>query len=291
MKSLTVKANAKINTYLDIQSIRPDNYHNILSVMQSVTLCDVITIEYENVKEKNIYITCSDNTVPTNEKNTAYKAAMYFPCTGNIKIHIEKKIPHEAGLGGGSADAAAVLAGLNALSGLNLSEKELIDIGFLIGADVPFCISGGAKLIQGIGEVTDEMPLMCNLPMVIAMWGEGMSTPQAYKALDEKFDNFSGYSPRIHNLELLKNNDLNVWKQGMYNIFEEVVLHARPLVGTLKQKMIESGSLASMMSGSGASVFGIFNNKSDAEEAAENLRTMGADVNICFPTSEPYVFC
>ncbi len=279
MKVLQRNAYAKINLFLDIESKRADGYHNIISVMQSVSLCDTVTVEYCESADKSIKITCDDPTIPLGEKNIAYKAANLFLDSGKVKIHISKRIPAAAGLAGGSTDAAAVLTLLNELTGNNKSTDELLSIGAKIGADVPFCIAGGTKLTLGIGEkLTDFKPLP-SCYIVISKMGDGVSTPEAYSMLDRLFDNFENYSPRKDLLDLLGENDA----RGMFNIFESAVIPCRPAVQTIKDTLTEYGAEFAMMSGSGPSVFGIFSSKEKASAAREALVDIGAIAHLCEP--------
>ena len=278
---------AKINLFLDIESIRSDGYHNILSLMQSVTLCDTVTVEFKEAESKSIRVHCNDSSIPCNEKNLAYKAANIYPfCNGEIDIIIEKRIPMSAGLAGGSADAAATLIALNELSSTPISLDELKVLGNKLGADVPFCIETGACVAKGTGDILESAPIMPDFPIVIAKLGEGMSTPEAYRALDEKYDHFVNYSAKTQNLDVLiakDNSDLNKYTDSFFNIFEDVVEPIRPNVTLLKAEMIKNGALAAMMSGSGTSVFGVFKNEADAKRTLSSLASLGADAHLCYP--------
>ncbi len=279
MKILQKDAYAKINLFLDIESKRVDGYHNIISVMQSVSLCDTVTVEYSESAEKSIEISCDDPSIPLGEKNIAYKAANLFLDSGKVKIHIEKRIPAAAGLAGGSTDAAAVLTLLNQLTGNKKSADELLSIGAKIGADVPFCISGGTKLTRGIGEKLTDFKPLSDCYIVISKMGDGVSTPKAYSMLDSMFDNFENYRPRRDFLALLEEENL----RGMFNIFESAVIPERPAVQKIKDTMLRYGAEHSMMSGSGPSVFGIFSSKEKATDACVALTGMGAVAYLCEP--------
>ena len=285
---VSVKAYAKINLFLDITSLRADKYHNIVSFMQSVGLHDIVTVEYLPSDAKSISISCSVADVPTDRSNIAYRAAELFPInSGNISIHIQKNIPMSAGLAGGSTDAAAVLVALNRLLGDKLSKHELKKIGSALGADIPFCIEGGACIAQGIGEELVATTSMPRLPLVVAKLGEGMSTPLAYKTLDEKYNNFTCYSPKLKMLDILTKTESSPspheYCEGFYNIFEDVVENARPDVTKVKNIMIQSGAIRAMMSGSGTSVFGIFEREENAKVAVSELKNIGADAHLCYP--------
>ena len=285
-----VKGFAKINLHLDVTDIRNDEYHNIQSVMQTVSLCDIIDIEI--TQENDIVIECDQTGVPLDERNIAYKAAKLFFDKANInsgvKITIKKNIPMAAGLAGGSADGAAVLVGLNELFDAILSDSDIYALGAALGADVPFCISCGCCYTEGIGEkLTDIDPLLPETVLVIACGGEGVSTPMAYGMLDSKYNKFVDYIPRgCDELKsTLKLGGSDFYKY-IFNIFEEPVSSVRAAVGLAKKIMLDNGACASMMSGSGPSVFGIFGDITDAERAVESLKAQGYFAVVAFPTGK-----
>lgn len=284
---ITVPAYAKINLFLDIVSVREDKYHNIISLMQSVSLHDMITVELTESDEKSICISANRNDLPIDKDNIVYKAADLFPVNGKISINIEKHIPISAGLAGGSTDAAATLIALNELTGNRYTNNELKQMGALLGADVPFCINRGAALVEGIGERMTPVDSMPKLPIVIARIGEGMSTPLAYRLLDERFNSFNNHIPDTKRLNLLLDKetaqDPYTYCQGLFNIFESVVEERRTGVSQAKSIMKKFGAIEAMMSGSGTSVFGIFNNEEDAKLAVKKLLCNGADAHFCYP--------
>ena len=286
--TVTIPAYAKINLFLDICSIRNDGYHNILSIMQAVSLHDRVSVELLPKEKKQIEVFCDHSSIPSDKSNLAYKAADRFPIeSGHIRIKIEKSIPFSAGLGGGSADAAATLMALNQLTGNKLSVTELCSIGAKIGADVPFCIKGGACRVEGIGDILTPCQTMPSFPIVIAKKGDGMSTPEAYGALDAKYDRFASYTPHYEQFNVLNSPDdrqsIEHYCMGLYNIFESTVEPARPTVTVLKEALKTAGATAAMMSGSGTSVFGIFKNENDAQNAVRILKEQGADAHLCYP--------
>ena len=287
---ISVNAYAKINLFLDIDSLRADGYHNIISHMQSVTLHDTVIVEREESDEKEISVVCDNLDLPCDKSNLVYKAADIFPCNiGKVKIEITKRIPMSAGLAGGSADAAATLVALNILMGNPLSKEELKALGARLGADVPFCIEKGACIARGVGEILEETTPMPHYPIVIARMGEGMSTPYAYKALDQKHDKFINYTPHTEQLNVIASDDdktIEEYAKGLFNIFEGVVEEERPCVTELKALLLNNGAVASMMSGSGTSVFGIFKNEDDAKRAVNVAREKGAFAAICYPYKE-----
>ena len=288
---IKIFAYAKINLFLDIRGKRADGYHDIVSVMQTVDWHDILYID--EISGRNIEFHCAETEIPTDERNTVYKAAkLFLNQTGiqkGIKIELQKHIPHEAGMAGGSADAAATLRGLNSLFGNPLPNDELLSLGLKIGADVPFCMTGGTKLVEGIGEHIKEFPSLPSLPLVCAKRGRGVSTPAAYRALDDAYCNFLDYSPNVNKLELLRNGfqSGSVNPKGMYNIFESVVEPDYPSVPEIKEEMIKGNALTTLMSGSGPSVFGVFENLADAEKTAKALEASGTVCRVCFPISDP----
>lgn len=287
---VSVNAYAKINLFLDIESLRADGYHNIISHMQSITLHDTVVVEREASAEREITVLCDNSALACDSSNLAYKAADIFPADiGKVKVEIQKRIPMSAGLAGGSADAAATLIAINNLLGNPLSCEELKKLGAKLGADVPFCIEKGACIARGVGEILEKTQPMPNYPIVIARMGEGMSTPYAYKALDIKYDRFENYKPHNEQLSILtdgKDRSVEEYSKGLFNIFEGVVEAERPDVTSLKELLVENGAVASMMSGSGTSVFGIFKTEEVARGAVERAISAGAFADICYPYLE-----
>ncbi len=297
MITLTLSAPAKINLFLDIKRRRPNGYHTISGVMQSVSLCDTVTLTLTPVACDGLpetTLTCSNPNIPTDDRNLAIKALEAFKKeTGkwfyNMHIHIEKNIPAAAGMAGGSTNAAAVLKGLNQLMDNPLTQEELCRLGLTLGADVPFCIMGGAQITEGVGEILTPCAPLPPCHLVIACAGEGVSTPAAYKTLDEMYGNFDGsvYTPKSDvlaaQLEALKNGDLHGAGRYAYNIFESAVLPTHSKAGHIKNTLSEAGAIFAMMSGSGPSVFGVFDDETAAQAAAEVLRKQGIPAWVCEP--------
>ena len=285
-------AYAKINLFLAVEGIREDGYHNILSVMQTVSWADKITLQ--KTGRCDIHLTCTEPSIPTNHVNTAYRAAQLFlsclEASMGLHIHIEKNIPSAAGLAGGSADAAAVLLGLNEMTHYPFSSARLLKMGAEIGADVPFCMVGGTKITRGIGDIIEAFPSMPDCHLVCAKLGEGVSTPEAYRAIDEKNDFFKNASIKYGRLDSLRdgfeNNDLSHLASGIFNVFEETIERMRPNITCVKETLTKSGARATMMSGSGPSVFGVFMSLEQAEHACAALREMGARCSVCTPVAE-----
>ena len=283
--TITVPAYAKINLFLDIHSMRENGYHNIISLMQSVSLHDDVTVSFTPSDNKTISVFSNNSSIPCDKSNLAYKAADIFPAIGEIKIQIVKNIPISAGLAGGSTDAAATLTALNSMTGNPLSIDQLCMLGAKLGADVPFCIKKTACLAEGIGEILTSVNSMPRYPLVIAKKGAGMSTPEAYKALDNKFNRFSDYTPNFEKLNILINkiHTLKELCSGLYNIFETVVEPERPFVTEIKEIMLANRAAGAMMSGSGTSAFGIFESEIDAIAAQKALLEYGAEAHVCYP--------
>lgn len=289
------RANAKINLYLNVVGKRENGYHDIVSVMQTVSLCDLITLDFYPTSHTSVTLTASGNgEMPTDCRNLAWRAAeRYLASTGlcgEVRISIEKHIPMAAGLAGGSADAAAVLRGLNRLCGNRLSTKALCEVGASLGADIPFCIIGGGALVEGIGERLESTASMPDTPLVVACMGEGVSTPWAYGKLDGRYQNFANAlqdDPRpMRILRAMEQPEILTACADFYNIFEEVVPTVQPHVERLKNAMLEHGAVRAMMSGSGPSVFGVFRSRHEAEKTADALQKMGAAAFACHPCSQ-----
>ncbi len=279
--TLSVKAFAKINLFLDIEARRDDGYHDILSVMQSIDLCDDITLEKI---ERGIEL--SNDIGIEKERDLAYRAAAAFfgavGARGGVRISVDKRIPMGAGLAGGSADAAAVLRGLNSLYGDPLSKKELAELGLTLGSDVPFCVIGGTKITRGRGEKMTDMPAMPDCPMVVAIGDDHVSTPAQFAELDRRFDNFVSYRPKsecVDGLFEAFSNESAAIEKYLYNIFE-ITGRFSP---EIKEIMTSCGARGTLMSGSGSSVFGIFRNDADAAEAADKLTESGYRAFMCRP--------
>lgn len=280
--TVEMKAYAKINLYLDVTGRRTDGYHNIKSVMQAISLCDLVTVSIDENAPAVITLSCDNENVPCNEKNLAYRAAdRFYDVLGKRKathISIEKNIPMEAGLAGGSTDAAAVLVALNRIFDRPFSIEQLCAIGKKLGADVPFCILGGSAEVSGIGDVLTPLSDIHPLCLVVAKHDAGVSTPAAYGLLDEIFHNFTGEyangtceNGRFASLLAELRTGSTVPVKSVYNVFEKVILPRHKEAAELKEFFLSSGAEAAMMSGSGPSVFGIFRDAQSAECVAARL--------------------
>ncbi|MDE5577150.1 MAG: 4-(cytidine 5'-diphospho)-2-C-methyl-D-erythritol kinase [Oscillospiraceae bacterium] len=280
MNSITVPAYAKINLTLDVTGKRQDGYHTLDSVMQSISLCD--TVEISANSSGLITVDCTDKSVPcgeTAERNIAYKAAAAFYSYAGISdigihISIEKHIPSEAGLGGGSSDGAAVIVGMNMLYGTSLSDKQLCEIGLRVGADVPFCIVGGTKLCRGIGEDISPAPPLEDCFIVIGKGSSGISTKKAYEKIDS-------LPPSARLNSGLYDGSLSSLAKAGGNIFERVTDNSD--VSEIKRINTECGASYSAMSGSGSAVFGLYRVCTDAEKCLSLLREKDFFAEICTP--------
>lgn len=286
-----IQAYAKINLYLDIKSKRNDGYHNVETVMQSVSLCDSISVTLTDDGE--FFVQCDVADVPTGDKNIAVRAARLFleraSLENGVSIKIEKHIPMAAGLAGGSTDAAAVLVALNRLCDNLFSYEELCEMASMLGSDVAFCISGGCSYSEGRGEVlTSLLPIPSDTVFVIACGGEGVSTPWAYELMDRAYNDFEAYKPRgVERFKTaLSSDEPKNFSNEIFNIFEEPVMAARPQVSKMKGLMLKNGARVTMMSGSGPSVFGIFDNYKHAEDARAALEGCGYFACVCKPTAK-----
>lgn len=277
-----VNAYAKINLMLDILSRLENGYHDLFMIMQSVGICD--TVKVSESENNGIIILCDVPGIPTDEKNIAHKAATaFFSYTGienkGITIEIEKRIPHAAGLAGGSADAAAVIIALNKLYKTDLKEKDIIAIGSKVGADVPFCALGGTMLAQYTGTVLSHLPDLSEKQIIIVKPEQDVSTGKAYAAFDT--------AERVRHLDtkgmLLAciNDDWKSICERVGNVFEQFIEVADRAV--IKSIMRKYNCLCCCMSGSGPSIFGIFDDKDTAEKCLEELKKDYKNAYLCLP--------
>ena len=281
---IEIKAYAKINLYLDVIGKRPNGYHDLVTVMQSVSLFDTLSLERsgEGVRLN------TGGVLPADDSNLICRAAKaYFERSAapfGVGITLKKNIPMQAGMGGGSADAAATLRGLNLLDGNRFTDEELCELSAGIGADVPFCLMGGTRLCGGIGEVMEPVPNAMQGTLVVAIGGEGVSTPAAFAELDRCYDDFrtSERATRPQALlDAMARGDSDGAVPYFKNLFEEVIEPIRPAVGRIKRLLREHGAKAAMMSGSGPSVWGLFASRNDAERAKEALLAAGDRAFVC----------
>lgn len=266
MNRLTARAFAKLNLYLDITGRRADGYHLLETVMRSISLHDIVTVVLK--PGSGISVECRREDVPADRRNTAYRAAeLFLQQTGNsvrVDISIEKHIPSGAGLGGGSADAAAVLVCMNTAFGEPLSADEMRDIAAQVGADVPFCLVGGTKLCRGIGEVISDIPGdMSEKYYLVVKPEHSCPTGEAYRSYDQS-------PPAVHGgLERLCRALSGDFAPEMYNVFQQ--LYADERINSLCSLLTECGARGAVLTGSGSAVFGVFEDCNAAKAAAAKL--------------------
>ncbi len=276
--SVTVKAPAKINLVLDVVGRRDDGYHLLQTVFQTVDWYDTVTVDFADT-----ITVCCGGGAPQDASNTAYRAATLFleytKRNEGYGITIEKQIPMQAGLAGGSADAAGTLLALNRLTGADLSLDELCKLGAMIGADVPFCIRGGTALGTGTGVDLQPLPAFDSGYFVIVKPSGGVSTPEAYRLVDTKPDLFHPSARAF--CEALQNGDKEAMAASIGNSFEDAL--ALPECLAARDILLENGAAAACMSGSGSAVFGWFWSRDVADNCADNMTGHYAQVCVCRP--------
>lgn len=272
MRVIRLKAYAKINLGLDVLRKREDGYHEVKMVMQTIDMFD--GVELGKVRKPGIFVQTNLKYLPVNQDNLVYKAARLFmdeyKLTGGIEINLKKYIPVAAGMAGGSSDAAAVLYGMNKLYETGLSLEELMKLGVKIGADVPFCIMRGTALAEGIGEKLTKLPVAPNCHVLIAKPPFSVSTKWVYSNL--KAGELKEHPDIDKLIEALSAGNLRNMTQYMGNVLETVTEAEYPQITELKKLMTEEGALCSLMSGSGPTVFGLFEDKNDAERAFKKIQ-------------------
>ncbi len=269
MDKIQLKALAKINLGLDVLRRREDGYHEVKMIMQTIHLYD--ELELKKIAKPEIQMQTNLPYLPVDEHNLAYKAAKLlkeeYHLPGGLFIRLQKKIPVAAGMAGGSSDAAAVLWGLNQLYHLGLSKKELMERGVRLGADVPYCIQRGTALAEGIGEKLKALPPMPKCYLLIAKPGVSVSTKFVYENLHAN-DLKEEQHPNIDAMiRAIQKKDLALLTSYMGNVLELVTIPAYPVIEEIKRCMLEAGALGAMMSGSGPTVFGIFETQPQARKA------------------------
>lgn len=281
MSSIKLKSRAKINLSIDVLGKRDDGYHLVEMIMQTIDLYDVITIK--ELHEEDIVIKSNSKDMPLNSDNIVYKAVKLLKSRFNIKngveIFIQKNIPIAAGMAGGSSNAAAVLVGLNKLWNLKLSQEELQTLGLNLGADVPFCISGKAALAENIGE---ELTYIKGLPketsILICKPNLFISTKEVYEGLD--LENINQRPDNKKLINFLQIKEVKSVADNMVNVLESVTSRLHSEIKDIEKEMMDSKALGSMMSGSGPTVFGLFENKYDALKGKEKLLTKYSQVYV-----------
>lgn len=284
MISVKEYAYAKVNLYLDVISKREDGFHDIKTVMHTVSLADEVTVAVKAAQRPSVRLTVIGHAkLPTDSRNLAVRAAELFLTStlisAEVNIRLLKRIPVAAGLAGGSSDAAAVLRALNKAFRRPLTEKRLLAIAAELGSDVPYCLLGGTALCLGRGEIIERLPEKLKLNFVVAVADEYVSTPMAYSELDRIYSDFTGErndgSASCYDAIMLSASDGKITQDKLFNIFEKAILPTCFGAESIKNKMIELGATHSLMSGSGPSVFGIFPDRTSAEAARDELIKLG----------------
>ena len=285
---ISLKAAAKINLYLEITGNRPDGYHDLVMILQSIDLCDRIDIRKLGTDE--IQVQCTNPEVPCDRTNLAYRAAALlqgnFPDVGGMEIAIDKQIPMGAGLAGGSANAAAVLVGIDRLWELGLTQPQLCEFAAQLGSDIPFCVSGGTALATGRGEVLSPLPDLTDLVLVICKPRNiAISTVWAYQTFrsqgllaTSQIKNQNLSSQIVAAIASGDESTPNKIGRLLYNDLERVVLPEHPEIAALKNKLLDQECLGAMMSGSGSTVFAIAPDLDRAQQIAEAIKTDDIDV-------------
>ena len=272
MDEITLKALAKINLGLDVVRRREDGYHEVRMIMQTIHLYDLL--EIQKIREPEIQIVSNLSFLPVNENNLVYKAARLlqeeFALTDGISVKLTKRIPVAAGMAGGSTDAAAMLYAMNQLYDLGLSRRELMKRGVQIGADVPYCLMRGTALAEGIGEKLTQLPPMIKCPVLIAKPSISVSTKFVYQNLNKRKD--------------IREKDFDGVCAHMGNVLESVTIPNYPVIAEIKQQMMRSGAKASMMSGSGPTVFGLFEDGETAKRALREMKRSGLAKQVYLTT-------
>ena len=277
---VTVEANAKINLTLDILGKRPDGFHEVAMVMQTIGLHDTLVMEKT---ERDIELSINVPWLKADEKNLAWRAAelmrQEYGIEGGVRIELTKRIPVAAGLAGGSADAAAVLKGMNDLYGLQLTEEKLCELGARLGSDIPFCIMGGTMLATGRGEVLTRLSDMPETWVVLAKPRISVSTAWAYQNYDEQGADRHPDNEAIK--QAIARGNRKAVAGLLCNVLESVTIKKYDVIAEYKQMMLDKGAMASMMSGSGPTVFGLAKSREQAESIADVLRQeTNADVFV-----------
>ncbi|NET59934.1 MAG: 4-(cytidine 5'-diphospho)-2-C-methyl-D-erythritol kinase [Symploca sp. SIO2E6] len=300
MHSYSLIAPAKINLYLEILGDRPDGYHELVMLLQSIELADQIDIRTLSTEE--IRVNCNNPQVPQDASNLAYKAANLmkeqfpevFAQFGGLEITINKQIPVAAGLAGGSTNAAAVLVGIDLMWQLGLTQPELQQLAQQLGSDVPFCIAGGTVLATGRGEQLSPLPDLDSLHLVLGKYNSlAVSTPWAYKTYRSEFgdsyirdtEDLEARAAKVHSgpmVQAIANKDGSQIGQLLHNDLEKVVLPAYPQVSQLREAFGNSGALGVMMSGSGPTVFALCESQDQAQEIHQQVRSSIPDPDLNF---------
>ena len=278
-------AYAKLNLTLDVTAKRDDGYHDMLMVMQTVSITDSVVLEQTG--EKGIHAACNFRYIPTDERNLAVRAAGAFLDTigeekNGILIRMDKTIPVGAGMAGGSADAAAVLRGMNRLYGSRMNRRDLEKLGEQIGSDVAFCIAGGTSLARGRGEVLEDLTPMPDCAIVVCKPGFSISTPELFRKLDQI--GLRTHPDTTGMLSALESGNLKEISMRMFNVFEEVEDRRMRSETEIKHVLLDYGALGAVMTGTGSAVFGVFSDETEAATCAAHLRSEHKFCRVARPT-------
>jgi len=281
---LKIKAMSKVNLGLDVLRRRPDGYHEVRMIMQTLNLCDELTIK--KIEDDSINISCNIEGLECDENNLIYKAAKKLMDAAGVScgldIYLNKQIPIAAGMAGGSTDAAATLVAVNELIQAGLSIEKLKEIGVTIGADVPYCIEGGTQLSEGIGEILTKLKPAPECYVLIAKPHVGVSTKYVYENLH--VDTIERHPDIDGMLKGIEDSDLLAVAATMENILENVTETKYPVIKMLKDIMLKEGALNSLMSGSGPTVFALFDDKDKADRALDKVLKTGEVSQACVTT-------
>ena len=279
---LIKKTPAKINLTLDVTGKLENGYHTLSMIMQSIDVCDELS--FEKTADETILFSMNKDLpdkIPA-EKNLVYKAAKLMKATfkidGGFKIHLTKNIPAAAGLAGGSSDCAATLIGINELCGLGLDIEKLCEIGVKLGADVPFCIRKGTMLAEGIGEILTPLAPLTGIPVLLIKPNISISTPYVYKHL--KLNELDYHPDNKAVISYIKDNNIKKIAASLSNVLETVTIPENPIIAELKHYLTENGAIGSLMSGSGPTTFGIFENMETAKKAYEKAKADFPDFDV-----------
>lgn len=282
MDTITQKAYGKLNLALDTIGKREDGYHLVRMIMQTVDLYDTLTITKKNTP--GICLTTNRPDLPTNEDNLIYKAAQLllkeFEITTGVTIHLEKRIPVAAGMAGGSADCAATLSGINQLFQLHLSADELSKRAVTLGADVPYCLLGGTALSEGIGDILTPLNAVPDCHVLLVKPNIDISTKWVYTTLN--WQELTEHPDIDFMISSIAHGNLSDLAASMKNVLETVTIPAHPVIQTIKDRMCELGALNAMMSGSGPTVFGLFPDKEQGQQAYETCKKEFTDYQVEF---------
>ena len=279
---LIKKTPAKINLTLDVTGKLENGYHTLSMIMQSIDVCDELS--FEKTADETILFSMNKDLpdkIPA-EKNLVYKAAKLmkdtFKIDGGFKIHLTKNIPAAAGLAGGSSDCAATLIGINELCGLGLDIEKLCEIGVKLGADVPFCIRKGTMLAEGIGEILTPLAPLTGIPVLLIKPNISISTPYVCKHL--KLNELDYHPDNKAVISYIKDNNIKKIAASLSNVLETVTIPENPIIAELKHYLTENGAIGSLMSGSGPTTFGIFENMETAKKAYEKAKADFPDFDV-----------